>query len=66
MPRGGKREGAGAKPMPPEQRRVMLSIRIAPKVRAYLDVCKHGPTATVERALLRSPDFKLWEKGGGK
>ena len=36
MPSGGKREGAGRKPMPVEQKRVDLTMKIKPSVAAYI------------------------------
>ena len=62
MPRGGKRAGAGAKPMDPEKRRKMVAMRLAPEVRAYLGQCATGTaTATVEAAITRSAGFKRWK-----
>lgn len=38
--RGGKRSGAGRKPVPPEAQRVSLTVRVLPKTKAFLDAMK--------------------------
>lgn len=38
--RGGKRWGAGRKPMPLEEQRVSLTVRVLPRTKAVLDAIK--------------------------
>jgi len=36
-PRGGKRPGAGRKPVPADERRVLLSLRVAPATFEHIE-----------------------------
>ena len=36
MPRGGRREGSGRKPLPEEKRRIRISVRVYPETWAKL------------------------------
>ena len=38
--RGGKREGAGRKPVPLKEQRVSLTVRVLPRTKAVLDELK--------------------------
>src|ERR1035438_6453925 len=53
--RGGKRAGAGRKPLPPDQRRVSITIRLS---REYFDrlvfvakECQHSKTKVIEKCI---------------
>jgi hypothetical protein len=55
MAHGGKRPGAGSKPMPPGQRRKMRSFRLSPRVVEFLDLIPDGERSPlVDRALTRA------------
>lgn len=40
MPSGGRRDGAGRKPTPPENKRVTVTVKVAPETRKKLDELK--------------------------
>lgn len=43
MTAGGKRTGAGRKPLPPDQRAVGVTVRVRPEVAAlFRDLCKQA------------------------
>ena len=49
--RGGRREGAGRKPLPPERRKRKLTIEIAPDLYDWIKALPRGET---ERILKKS------------
>lgn len=58
---GGAREGSGRKPIPPEQRRRPLRIRIDPMLDEYLATVGNK-TATVESAVMNSNGYREWKR----
>ena len=52
MPRGGVREGSGGKKpkLPPGKKKIMISVKIDPKLRAWLKR-QNNQARTVENAL---------------
>lgn len=59
MPNGGKREGAGAKPLPPELRKQPYCCKLAPDILSYLRSLSNG-SAEIDRVMRRSQGFRAW------
>ena len=51
MSRGGRRPGGGRKPLPPEQRRVVLSCRVKPET--FDSICREAGQGSIGRLLDR-------------
>ena len=51
MSRGGRRPGGGRKPIPPEQRRVVLSCRVKPET--FDAICREAGQGSIGRLLDR-------------
>ena len=64
MPSGGKREGAGAKPLPAEQRRRRISVKLAPETLDYL-ASVPNKTAAIEAAIKASRGWARWRRSAG-
>lgn len=60
MSRGGKRDGAGRKPLPEGMAKVPYSTKLSPKVVQYLRQCQNA-AQTLEAAVKRSQSFRLWK-----
>lgn len=56
-----RKAGPGRKPLAPDQRKKMLSVRLAPNVLEYLDSCDNKALA-IEAALRGSKGFREWNK----
>ena len=56
---GGKRIGAGRPPIPEEEKKIPMTIKVAPIIRRYLR--QRQATETIETAITRSKDFKQWK-----
>ena len=59
MTHGGKRAGAGRKPISGEAK-VGTSVFITPEVKAYLGTCENQ-SETIEKAVWQSRQFKDWK-----
>jgi hypothetical protein len=59
--RGGKRFGAGKKPMRGEPK-ITTGISISPTVKAFLDQCKESQSEVVEKMIRKSKAFQEWSK----
>ena len=57
---GGKRDGAGAKPLPKGEKKIQRCMKLAPDVDAYLRTTPNQ-VATVENTIRRSKAFKDWK-----
>ena len=49
MSRGGRRPGGGRKPLPPEQRRIVLSCRVKPET--FDAICREAGQGSIGRLL---------------
>ena len=49
MSRGGRRPGGGRKPLPPEQRRIVLSCRVKPET--FDAICRAAGQGSIGRLL---------------
>lgn len=58
---GGKREGSGAKPLPPGEKKLQYATKLPQDVIAYLR-SRENAAVTIERTLRRTKDFKEWAK----
>lgn len=58
---GGKRAGAGAKPMRGEPK-VTLSLKVSPQVKAFLASSDLSASEAVEQTIRKSKDFREWRK----
>lgn len=61
---GGKREGAGRKPVN-EKPKVPISARVSPEVKEYLDKTGNRSEA-IELAVRKLVGFQAWERGRSK
>lgn len=61
MARGGKRDGAGRKPVAPEEKKIPTGFRLARDVVAFLATTKDG-TAFVENTVRRSTAYREWKR----
>lgn len=55
--RGGKRKGAGRKPVTDGTNKIMVSIKLKPAIVSYLSTCDNK-TATIESLLEASEGFQ--------
>ena len=62
---GGKRAGAGRKPIHGE-RKQMTSMRLTQAVLAYLAQCDESVAETVEKAMRRTGAYRRWRAGNIK
>ena len=60
MSRGGRRPGGGRKPLPPEQRRVVLSCRVKPET--FDAICREAGQGSIGRLLDRIFGKQIWEE----
>lgn len=61
MPPGGKREGAG-RPASRGVRKQLLSVRITPELREFLQEQEDSAANTIEDAIRRTAAFREWKK----
>ena len=60
MSRGGRRPGGGPKPLPPEQRRVVLSCRVKPET--FDAICREAGQGSIGRLLDGIFGKQIWEE----
>jgi hypothetical protein len=53
--------GAGRKPLPPGEKKVPVSYKLAPIVVTYLQ-SRSNATETLKMAVVRSRDFRDWQR----
>jgi hypothetical protein len=58
---GGKREGAGRKPVRGEPK-ITTSIALTPVVKQYLDQCEQSQSEIIESTIRRTKGFREWGK----
>ncbi len=63
MTHGGKRAGAGRKPIPAEQLKVARTFKLTPEIVRYLAE-QENATATIERAITSTKAFREWRAKG--
>lgn len=61
MSQGGKREGAGRKPLAPEQRKLNYGTKLSQDVINYLR-SRENAAAELDTTVRRSKNFRIWLK----
>jgi len=64
MTRGGKREGAGAKPAPEGTTKVTYATKLEPQVVAYLRQLDNA-AREIEARIKASKQYREWRKSSG-